>query len=960
VEAIRVGIRVCPPGPGMSPAEKQVVRCEGGRAVFAEAHELLVDAAMDSRDPSSTDYTSQADVYELFGRRVVDHAFEGYSSAIFAYGQTGTGKTTTIMGDKEPASERGLLPRILEDIFQRSEAEASGEVQVRLQMLEVYNEKIRDLIAGKAPAGASSPGSGARAGSKDARQQPEVRVHPKHGVYVTGAVEPSVASLEEALKLLACGDAAKSVAETAMNRKSSRAHTVIKLHVEINAADGGSSRKSDVFVVDLAGRENEKTSQVTGERMKELICINKSLFHLSNCIQSLGGDGAKVCQGRRKASASDLAKFRNSTLTLLLRNALTGNSRTAMIGTIHPGASHLEETMKTLRVAAAVKSIKLKATTRAVVDKDLLVEDLRREIQQLKEQLLRQRTAGEHSEDSSVDAEEKGAAGAFPALTDSAEASVHAQQEELAQKREELRLLEAEKEERLEEERRQREELQAEVQRAAEARARSAAELALQQLALEQQRAEMCALEEKWETAARMRAAEEERHREAQEAEQRAVAEQRLRLVAEAEAQQVELERKQQELQALSGLREERQAEAARAAAEAEEQQAALFKRKEELQALEAEWEKAAKQRTEEEQRRRDARHAEVARALRERKRLAKEAEAQQAELEAKQQELQALQRLREEQEAAAVAAAAECERLAAASREEQAELKRRREELQALEAEEESSPSSMGDSSEPEASPRTKKDLETELDRKIEELQRLEKDREEAEQRRVEEERIHEENRARLAAEAAVQRADLEQRVIKLRAAGDEEAARNAWHAEAIRRREAEAQEAEQRRCEAHRAEVRAAEQRGWLAAEASARHAEFQRRARQLERYSQAVLTTRQSYSNSGVCADALGNVPTPLRTREVRAGGGGYASPVITERRQVRRSASKEAMSAEVVRMASCPSVSTTTTTTYMTYVPAPVLSESQETPFSDVSQLPVHKLAQKFLVQNSETF
>ena len=114
-------------------------------------------------------------------------------------------------------------------------------------------------------------------------------------------------SREEALKVLDRGNAAKSVAETAMNRKSSRAHTVVKLHLEMNASDG-SSKKSDIFVVDLAGRENEKTSQVTGERMKELICINKSLFHLSNCIQSLGGDGSKGCQGKRKASASDLAK----------------------------------------------------------------------------------------------------------------------------------------------------------------------------------------------------------------------------------------------------------------------------------------------------------------------------------------------------------------------------------------------------------------------------------------------------------------------------------------------------------------------------------------------------------------------------------------------------------------------------------------------------------------------------
>lgn len=875
VEAIRVGIRVCPSGVSTSSAEKQVVRCEGDRTVFAEAFELNVDAAMDSRDPSGPQTTSQADVYELFGRRAVDHAFDGYSSAIFAYGQTGTGKTYTIMGEREPASERGLLPRILEDIFQRG----AGEAKVNLQMLEVYNEKLRDLLAGKPPAKAN--------GTKDARQPPEVRVHPKHGVYVTGAMEPSIASLDEALKLLERGDKEKSVAETAMNRKSSRAHTVVKLHVEIKASDGSSGKKSDVFVVDLAGRENEKTSQVTGERMKELICINKSLFHLSNCIQSLGGDDAKKL--KRKPSASDMSKFRNSVLTLLLRGALTGNSRSSMIGTIHPAASRIEETMKTLRVAAAVKNIKLTATKSAVVDKDALVDDLRREIQQLKQQLKLQASGEGRFE--TAEAAEKGDA------TPTTEASSGAD----------------------------------------EAVGRLAAELEAQQAALERKRAELSTLEAEWEAAAQQRAADEQCHREAQEAAQQAAASERRRLAAEAEAWQAELERKQSEVQALSGLREERQAEAQRAASAAQEEQAALDKKKEALRALEVQWEEAAAQRAEEERRRREAQHAEVARALREKRRLAKEAEAQQADLEAKQQELQALQRQREEQEAAAAAAAAECEL--------------RRQELQALS---DASPSS-GSSESESGGDSPQGGLEAELDRKMEELRRLEVEREEAEQRRAEEERLLREERERLEAGAAAQRLQLEQRAEELRAAEAAEAARQAQRAEAARREAADAQEAERQRREAQKAEVRAAEQRGWQAAEAAQRHAELERQARQLERCAKAVLTMQQPYS-----------VATPLRSS--RIGGAASpvlpSSPVLTERRELRRGASKEALSTEVSRMTSSPPLTTTITTTTTTYVASPPTqgpSPGAEKPFTGFnSKLPVHTLAKKFLVENSQGF
>jgi len=379
-----------------------------------EAKDFAFDQAMDSTDPQSPQFVGQEKCYELMASRMVGHIFQGYNTCLFCYGQTGTGKTTTIMGSSSPESEQGLLLRLLSDVFKESakiQSTSSAEVHMKVQMLEVYNEHINDLLL--------PHGSG-----KD--HKADVHVHPTLGVYIKGVTEEAVETSEKCIKLIDYGNTMKTVAATAMNAKSSRSHTVFKLMVEKKGGVDNMTIMSEVFFVDLAGRENEKTTKVAGERLVELTFINRSLMWLSTCIQSLGQDSRRKSMAPRKSMAAgmdprksaapgeggprksvapgsmakDMSKFRNSKLTLLLSNALSGNSKTAMIGTLSPALLNFEESFSTLNFANTVKNIKVEAKVASAVDKESLVQSLQDEVKQLKEQLARERSQdGEPDED---------------------------------------------------------------------------------------------------------------------------------------------------------------------------------------------------------------------------------------------------------------------------------------------------------------------------------------------------------------------------------------------------------------------------------------------------------------------------------------------------------------------------------------------------------------------------------
>eukprot|EP00434_Breviolum_minutum_P001329 symbB.v1.2.001170.t1/scaffold60.1/size581591/10 len=256
--------------------------------------------------------------------------------------------------------------RLVDDIFLEAEKQqaAGCQVHVVMQMLEVYNEKLNDLLAEPDP---NSPNA--------LKKNIKIHVHPELGVYLTGATEAPVKTAEECVKTIEYGNTMKVVHATAMNAQSSRGHTICKLTVVKEGGKDQVTSNSEVYFADLAGRENERSTQVTGERFVELGFINKSLHHLSNCIRELGQTEKRrksICAEsfRSKVAPSDMSKFRNSKLTLLLSNALSGNSRTSMIGTLSPAPTNFEESHNTLKFASTVKTIKVQAKAAKALDKE--------------------------------------------------------------------------------------------------------------------------------------------------------------------------------------------------------------------------------------------------------------------------------------------------------------------------------------------------------------------------------------------------------------------------------------------------------------------------------------------------------------------------------------------------------------------------------------------------------------
>lgn len=339
------------------------------------------DTIFDSRSKKQHQlgFASQEDVFQALGSRVVDSALNGYNSCLFAYGQTGTGKTHTVLGGavltSQTSEDRGLLPRILENMFSDMEKKKAdkgtygeAEFQVKISYLEIYNESIHDLLVPPKLA-------------KDRALQ--VKYHPKLGVVVNDLTESVANTIGEANEMVNFGTKMRSVAATSMNSRSSRAHTLFTFRFEQNMPNGDSII-SQVQLVDLAGREQERTSGDDPERLRERSFINKSLFHLSSCISNL-------CKAKSKDKLPEWA-FRNSKLTLLLSHSLGGNSRTAMVAAVSPSAADAEETQSTLRFAGAVKSIKTAVSCNQMNKKDL-VQQLNQEIERLRMEVHRKSTS---------------------------------------------------------------------------------------------------------------------------------------------------------------------------------------------------------------------------------------------------------------------------------------------------------------------------------------------------------------------------------------------------------------------------------------------------------------------------------------------------------------------------------------------------------------------------------------
>ncbi|XP_061563066.1 LOW QUALITY PROTEIN: kinesin-like protein KIF13B [Cololabis saira] len=319
-----------------------------------------------SMDESQQDkFAGQDVVFQCLGESLLDNAFMGYNACIFAYGQTGSGKSYTMMGSAE---QPGLIPRLCSSLFSRTVQEAfEGETfAVEVSFMEIYNEKVRDLLD-----------------PKGSRQALRVREHKVLGPYVDGLSRLAVASYKDIESLMSEGNKSRTVAATNMNEESSRSHAVFNIiltHTLLDLQSGTSGEKvSKLSLVDLAGSERAAKTGAAGERLKEGSNINKSLSTLGLVISALADQGV----GKNR---SKFVPYRDSVLTWLLKDSLGGNSRTAMVATISPAADNYDETLSTLRYADRAKSI----VNHAVVNEDpnaRIIRELREEVEKLREQL---------------------------------------------------------------------------------------------------------------------------------------------------------------------------------------------------------------------------------------------------------------------------------------------------------------------------------------------------------------------------------------------------------------------------------------------------------------------------------------------------------------------------------------------------------------------------------------------
>ncbi|XP_063292258.1 kinesin-like protein KIF1B isoform X14 [Pelobates fuscus] len=329
--------------------------------------------------PDDPCFASQNRVYNDIGKEMLEHAFEGYNVCIFAYGQTGAGKSYTMMG-KQEETQAGIIPQLCEDLFEKINDNHNDEVSfsVEVSYMEIYCERVRDLLNPKN------------------KGNLRVREHPLLGPYVEDLSKLAVTSYTDIADLMDAGNKARTVAATNMNETSSRSHAVFtivftqkRLDVETNLS---TEKVSKISLVDLAGSERADSTGAKGTRLKEGANINKSLTTLGKVISALAEVDNCTSKSKKKKK-TDFIPYRDSVLTWLLRENLGGNSRTAMVAALSPADINYDETLSTLRYADRAKQIKCNA----IINEDpnaKLVRELKDEVTRLKE-LLRAQGLGD-------------------------------------------------------------------------------------------------------------------------------------------------------------------------------------------------------------------------------------------------------------------------------------------------------------------------------------------------------------------------------------------------------------------------------------------------------------------------------------------------------------------------------------------------------------------------------------
>ncbi|KAE8692463.1 kinesin-like protein [Hibiscus syriacus] len=312
----------------------------------------------------------QRTIYDQAIAPIVNEVLDGFNCTVFAYGQTGTGKTYTMEGGMrnkggDLPAEAGIIPRAVKQIFDTLEAQ-NADYSMKVTFLELYNEEITDLLA---------PDESPRYAEDRQRKPISLMEDGKGCVIVRGLEEEAVYTANEIYTLLERGAAKRRTADTLLNKRSSRSHSVFSITVHIKESAMGDEeliKCGKLNLVDLAGSENISRSGAREGRAREAGEINKSLLTLGRVISALVEHSAHI-------------PYRDSKLTRLLRDSLGGKTKTCIIATISPSAHSLEETLSTLDYAYRAKNIKNRPEANQKMSKAVLLKDLYLEIERMKE-----------------------------------------------------------------------------------------------------------------------------------------------------------------------------------------------------------------------------------------------------------------------------------------------------------------------------------------------------------------------------------------------------------------------------------------------------------------------------------------------------------------------------------------------------------------------------------------------
>eukprot|EP01060_Flectonema_neradi_P029691 TRINITY_DN4156_c0_g1_i1.p1 TRINITY_DN4156_c0_g1~~TRINITY_DN4156_c0_g1_i1.p1 ORF type:complete len:1040 (+),score=261.65 TRINITY_DN4156_c0_g1_i1:321-3122(+) len=314
------------------------------------------------QQPYDFQYASQRTVFDEIGRPALDNAWKGFNTCIFAYGQTGAGKTHTMMGrftysDGELHDDPGVIPLLCRDLYESIDSRKKEDetkdnklstitYETELMAYEIYNERVRDLFYFHSP-------------GRKAKDELKVRKHPTEGTFVDGITKLKPETWEACISDVEAGNSGRTVGATAMNSESSRSHSVFQIkftQVETSIPQARyekpvvNRKYSIINLIDLAGSERNKKSQAAGERLVEATNINLSLTTLKRVIDALVHNGLNPKHPVQ-------IPYRDSVLTMLLSHSLGGNSKTAMVACVSPHYDNSEETLNTLRYASQARRI---------------------------------------------------------------------------------------------------------------------------------------------------------------------------------------------------------------------------------------------------------------------------------------------------------------------------------------------------------------------------------------------------------------------------------------------------------------------------------------------------------------------------------------------------------------------------------------------------------------------------